>query len=160
MGHSESFENDTNLAPEIQKEKGADLSDQAVIEVQESIRQELREAQEQSDDESFKKINVDILKPASLMVLNELVKLDDPFPKKLLMKEEIRAAQESPFYADQRTYENPKERQEYLDEFLELHANDLKDIIAADPNSYYTEDLMPSDTTKQRGQESQPDLNK
>ncbi len=157
MGHSGNLEN-IQLQNQPEGEPKTDLADQAVFEAQERIRQELKEAQNQSDDQFFSMINIGNLHSTALMVLHKLVELGDPFPKKLLMKEEVRTAQESPLYADKMVYDNPKERKEYIDEFLGLYSDKIKEWIAQNPNEYYTADLLPEKKSETNYQAPQADI--
>lgn len=73
MGHSEDLEKNIQFENE-QKKPIIDLADQAVFEAQERIKAGLKEAQAQSTDEYFTKINLDEANNDVLIVLNELAK--------------------------------------------------------------------------------------
>ena len=142
MGMEKSFE---RLEPQGQSSDSGseeEIIDKAIEEAQARIREDLKEAQGQSGDDFFGKINIDSMGSEALMVLNEFTKKNNPFPKKLLEKAALKMVSDSPIYQNKLAFENQKEKQEYLDEFLEMYGDKVKEIIAADPDSFYTKDLL------------------
>ncbi len=91
------------------------------------VKSELRKKQKESEDEFFKKLDLDQLKPEALMVLNAAIEESQtPFPKEI-KKKAVAMASESVFYPED--FSSPKERLDYI-----------KDIIIRYPNAFYTEE--------------------
>jgi|SRR3989344_2931030 len=149
-----------------------EILDQVVLESQERIRTELKEAQNKSADEYFKKIEVDFLSSESLMVFNKLAKANNIFPVVVLRRavEEImkddslfnedklsREASKDREYIERSPFNTPEEKLAYEDEFIASHSDILKGEIAGDPDKYYTEDLLLYGEKVQNQGTDQPD---
>ncbi|MEK7635502.1 MAG: hypothetical protein AAB405_00195 [Patescibacteria group bacterium] len=126
---------------ELSKEEKEILLEQAEKEAQERIRQELKELQKESNDEFLKILNIDIIEPSALMVINELVKRNE----NLLSEKVMDAARK--FYFENNELLKGTGVYGYYDPVKpEDEAEFLKAEIANHPEVFYTPEILKSDT--------------
>lgn len=142
------MENLENIRPlrKIEMEKGRENSDA------EKIRARLREAQTKSDDRHFKKINIDSLNQDTLIALNECVeKYHDPFPEQVMTQGVKEIMRINPYFHTLR--DDKGETETYVKEFIKLYPDQVKEIIAADPDRFYKEDVSGNGAAEKPGEE-------
>lgn len=109
------------------KKDEAFLGGEIPLEAVERVKKELTKKQKESEDEFFKKLELDQFKPEALMILNAAVEeFKTPFPKDIKRKA-VEMASESPLYPE--GFSCLKERLNYI-----------KDIIIRYPNVFYTKE--------------------
>jgi len=126
---------------ELTKEKKEILLKQAEKEAQERIRKELKELQKESGDEFLKILNIDVIEPSALMVVNELVEKGE----NLLSEKVIDAARK--FYFENNDLLKGDGIYSYYDPVKpESEIEFLKTEIANHPEVFYTPEILKSDT--------------
>lgn len=142
------MENLKNIRPlrKIETEKGRENSDA------EKIKMSLREAQAKSDDQHFKKINVDSLNQDVLTALNDCVeKYHDPFPEQVMKQGVKEMMKINPYF---HTFRDDKgEEETYVKEFIKLYPDQIKEMIAADPDRFYKDGVSGNGAAEKRGEE-------
>lgn len=137
-----------NIRPlrKIETEKGRENSGA------EKIKARLREAQAKSDDQHFKKINVDSLNQDVLTALNDCVeKYHDPFPEQVMKQGVKEMMKINPYFHTFR--DDIGETETYIKEFIKLYPDQIKEIIAADPDRFYKEGVSGNGAAEKPGEE-------
>jgi len=116
------------------------------------IKTRLKEAQVKSDDQHFKKINIDSLNWDTLNALNDCVeKYHDPFPEQVMTQGVKEMMKINPYF---HTFRDDKgEAETYVKEFIKLYQDKIKEMIAADPNRFYKEGVSGNGAAEKQGEE-------
>jgi len=116
------------------------------------IKTRLKEAQVKSDDQHFKKINIDSLNWDTLNALNDCVeKYHDPFPEQVMTQGVKEMMKINPYF---HTFRDDKgEAETYVKEFIKLYPDQIKEIIAADPERFYKEGVSGNGAAEKQGEE-------
>ena len=119
------------------------------------IKTRLKEAQVKSDDQHFKKINIDSLNWDTLNALNDCVeKYHDPFPEQVMTQGVKEMMKINPYF---HTFRDDKgEAETYVKEFIKLYPDQIKEIIAADPERFYKEGVSGNGAAEKQGEEKIP----
>ena len=145
------MENLENIRPlrKIETEKGRENSDA------EKTKARLKEAQAKSDDQHFKKINVDSLNQDTLNALNDCVeKYRDPFPEQVMTQGVKEMMKINPYF---HTFRDDKgEAETYVKEFIKLYPDQIKEMIAADPDRFYKTSVSGNGAAEKQGEEKIP----
>lgn len=113
------------------------LLNQAEMEARERIKKELKELQKKSSDEFLKVLNIDIIEPSALMVINELIKRGESLLSEKVMDVARKFYFENNDLLKGKDYYDPVKPENEI-EFLRTE-------IANHPEVFYTSEILKSD---------------